>query len=296
MKRSLFTVAATGAMMLAIAPAARSAESYDACGGRFIDTLPATITSEGIWCLRKDLATGIASGAAIEIKAGNVTIDCNGFKVGGLQAGRSTQAIGILADYSDGQVPAGRMDTTVRRCNVRGFLEGIYVVGGDVLIEDNRVEGSLELGIGVSGHGVIRRNLVIDIGGPEREWAGGISGRNAVDIIDNTIDGVVAGSVGESGASAVGISHRPGGGVIRGNRVRGLDSVGEVYGVFSYFAGGFDLGGLLIAGNTLAALAGPAGAGIMCAGPEHGYQRDNLTGGFAVATTGCTDADPEHLP
>src|SRR5690606_14995164 len=64
---------------------ARAADDYDACAG-FIDSVPATITSQGVWCLRKDLSTAIASGSAITIATNNVTIDCNGFKLGGLAA------------------------------------------------------------------------------------------------------------------------------------------------------------------------------------------------------------------
>src|SRR5262245_20959189 len=63
-----------------------AAESYDACAG-FIDTVPTTISTQGVWCLRKDLATAVSNGAAISIEANNVTIDCNGFKLGGLAAG-----------------------------------------------------------------------------------------------------------------------------------------------------------------------------------------------------------------
>src|SRR5688500_8114044 len=73
---------------------ALAAESYQNCAG-FIDTLPAVITSQGVWCLRKDLSTAMIAGAAIDIQANNVTIDCNDFKVGGLAAGAATNAYGV---------------------------------------------------------------------------------------------------------------------------------------------------------------------------------------------------------
>jgi len=55
----------------ASSPAA-AAESYDACVG-FIDSVPAVITTQGIWCLRQDLDTSASSGHMIDIQANNVT-------------------------------------------------------------------------------------------------------------------------------------------------------------------------------------------------------------------------------
>ena len=104
--------------LLPVSPA-RSAESYDACTG-FIDSVPATITTQGVWCLRKDLSTNIASGSAIAISVNNVTVDCNGFKLGGLAAGNGSVANGIYA--------VNRQNATVRNCNIRGFFTGIDVV------------------------------------------------------------------------------------------------------------------------------------------------------------------------
>ena len=67
-------------------PASTAAESYDSCTG-FIESLPATISTQGVWCLRRNLATAMTSGNAITITVNNVTIDCNDFKIGGLAAG-----------------------------------------------------------------------------------------------------------------------------------------------------------------------------------------------------------------
>lgn len=116
---------------------ATAAESYDNCTG-FIDSVPATLSTQGTWCLRKDLSTAISSGAAITIATNNVTINCNDFKLGGLAAGVGTQAKGILA--------SDRLNTTVRRCNVRGFLYGVSMegAGGGHVIEDNPRKGSEE--------------------------------------------------------------------------------------------------------------------------------------------------------
>ena len=57
-----------------------------------ITTLPATISTPGIYCLKQDESTAIESGAAIAITANNVTLDCNGYRLGGLQAGEGVNS------------------------------------------------------------------------------------------------------------------------------------------------------------------------------------------------------------
>ena len=112
-------------LVLAAPSPASAGESYDNCSG-FIDSIPATITTQGVWCLRGDLSTAVGSGNAISVATNNVTIDCNQFKLGGLAAGPTSQAYGIFSE---------RANTTVRNCNVRGFYAGIYVgsSGGNLL-------------------------------------------------------------------------------------------------------------------------------------------------------------------
>ena len=102
---------ALATLALSMAPdASHAAQSYDNCTG-FIDSVPATITTQGTWCLRKDLSTSIRFGDAITVDANNVTIDCNDFKLGGLSAGPGTKAFGIAGRE--------RQNITVRNCNVR---------------------------------------------------------------------------------------------------------------------------------------------------------------------------------
>src|SRR5688500_991377 len=91
--------------------AARAAESYDNCTG-FIDTVPTTISTQGVWCLRQNLSTAAIFGAAITIAANNVTVDCNDFKLGGLAAGNQSIAVGIRA--------SGQQNLNVRHCGIRG--------------------------------------------------------------------------------------------------------------------------------------------------------------------------------
>src|SRR5688572_12403874 len=92
---------------------ATAAESFDSCDGRFIDSLPAHISTPGVWCLRHDVSTAIGAGAAINIAANNVTLDCNGFRIGGLAAGPGSMASGVYV--------SGRQNASVRNCGIRGF-------------------------------------------------------------------------------------------------------------------------------------------------------------------------------
>jgi hypothetical protein len=170
------------ACLALLAPsAAFAAGSYDSCTG-FIDTLPATISAQGTWCLRKDLATSIAAGAAITVAANNVTIDCNGFKLGGLAAGDASLAEGIYAQ--------ARANTTIRDCNIRGFYIGIDLggAGSGSVIEDNSLDQSLYTAIyDSSTNGQVRRNLVYDTGSGNSV---SIGIRAAGDIVGNTVSGV----------------------------------------------------------------------------------------------------------
>lgn len=204
---------------LSLLPGTARAETFNTCAG-FIDSLPATINSQGTWCLRSNLSTAITSGKAITIATNNVTIDCNNFKIGGLAAGPGTFAVGIGAGT--------RLNATIRNCNIRGFRIGINLEGssgGNHLVEKNRVDNNTLAGIAVDGDGsMVRGNVVSDTGGTTitfdtRTW--GIVTTGTVDVIDNTVSNVVAYQVGQSSATGIGAFVNPGG-VIQRNRIRGL--------------------------------------------------------------------------
>ena len=273
-------LAALAGLGMTCAPAS-AAESYDSCTN-VITSLPATIATQGTWCLRGDLSTAQTSGAAILVTTNNVTIDCNGYKLGGLAAGDNTMTAGIYAN--------NRLNITVRNCNVRGFFDGVLIDGGSGhVVEDNRFEGNTQVGIAVQGDAsVIRRNLVIASGqstSPGVDNAYGISTQFAVDILDNTVSGVAA-QTGSNG-SAYGILAGAITGTapsISGNRVRGLAP-----------AGTGSARGITVGSNVPAVLSdnlvyGPgAGIGIGCVSGA-GRARDNIINGFATGVSFCTSA------
>jgi hypothetical protein len=269
------------ALLFASAPAVASPSS-DACGDRFVDSLPALITAPGTWCLRKDLSTSIASGAAIAIRSSNVTFECNGHRVSGLPAGRSSVAVGIRVepDESSFEMP---LDVVIRGCHLRGFETGIWMQGAG-LVEDNRIEGSLGAGLWIAATSTIRRNLVTDTGGADRDAAIGIHARGDSDVLDNTVDTVVAGLADASPPWVEGIAVRTSaGGTVRGNRIRGLSSPGTVRGV--NVRADDATTGVLVADNHISGLG--TGVGIDCAAYEAAVTRDNVIHGMSTAIADC---------
>ncbi|HEY0661024.1 MAG TPA: hypothetical protein VGD21_06875 [Lysobacter sp.] len=262
----LVLLALTG--VLAVTPA--RAETVESCIG-FIDALPATIQTQGTWCLNQDLATAITVGNAITVATNNVTIDCNGFKIGGLAAGEASQAHGIFAN--------GQLNITVRNCAVRGFWRGIALSGSGHRVEDNRLDQSLQIGIAVFGDNHhVQGNRVFDTGGaPDSSVSYGITG--SADIIDNTVDGVFA-TAANSGTS--GISTFGGGSQVRGNRVRGLSAQGT--GVANGIVAGAT--GVNVRDNTVALVQATPGNGVYGTGPQTSCT-GNVVIGFGVAYFSC---------
>jgi parallel beta-helix repeat protein len=256
---------------------AHAAESYDNCSG-FIDTLPAAISTQGTWCLRHDLSTNLTSGNAIGIAANNVTLDCNDFKLGGLAAGSSSQAVGIHAE--------GRQNVAIRHCNIRGFYEGMYLDSGNgTLVEDNLLDQNLAYGIDIEfdPYSLVRRNRVYDTGG-----AGGVEVVHGIyasgDVVDNIVDGVsTAGGTGY----VTGIEVKGAGTRISSNRVGGLASTdgGHTYGIRTVYATN-----LTIDGNRIVAQA-PDTDGIGLSTASSSFCGGNTVANFvaAIVIDPCTD-------
>jgi parallel beta-helix repeat protein len=222
-----------------------------------ITALPATITSQGVYCLKQDLSTAITLGPALQIQASNVILDCNDHKLGGLAAGPGTQARGIFSS----SFPTVRANLTVRRCHVRGFHTGIQLHGSGHVIEDNRLDGNTAIGIAVSGDdGVIRRNRVSATGGNTLGDAPiGIEATLDVEVLDNTVAQVFASAASNDTATGI-YTNADQFGIVRGNRVRGVvgDGSGSRWGIFAFGAGR-----LLLSGNHVVN-SGSGGSAITC--------------------------------
>jgi hypothetical protein len=275
----MVSVLALLALLCSVPRPARAAESYDNCTG-FITSLPAFISTQGIWCLKQDLATGITAGNAITINAYNVTIDCNGFKIGGLAAGAGTAAIGIYE--------LSQLNATVRHCRVRGFYYGLNFEGGggNHLIEDNRFDNNTYVGLRVAGDGsIVRRNVVVDTGGSTQPTtdAYGLRTVDAVDVQDNTVAGVTAATSSSAAAYGIYVYDNPSGS-IAGNRVRAIfgDGIGAAHGI--YLAIG---GRSVVAQNHVFGNGATGSTGIMCEGSSESVL-DNVISGFATGLV-CHD-------
>jgi hypothetical protein len=285
--------AAVAATLLALAglgsgAAPARAETWSTCTG-FVDSVPAVITTQGVWCLRRDVSTAITSGRAIEIASNNVTLDCNGFKVGGLAGGPATTAAGIYA-YN-------RKNLTIRNCNVRGFETGIHLTGGTGtqelsaghLVERNRVDNATRHGI-VVGPGtrlLVRGNQVHDIGGkPGEVYATGITSYG--DVIDNVVSGLY--TVGYN-AYPRGMSVFGGGHVVRGNIVRGF----EVHGPDGSAQGIVVLQGRnLVTGNHVHLVPAGRGRGVWGTDASDRCHGNTLVG-LDQPTYQCTTAPGNYV-
>jgi hypothetical protein len=272
----------TLALSMGAADAAHAAESYDNCTG-FITSVPATITSQGTWCLKQNLATAITSGNAITINTNNVTVDCNDFKIDGLSAGLATQAYGIYADT--------RLNVTVRRCDVRGFRAGILLLnnggtGGGHVVEDSVLDGNTRIGVSISGDGsVVRNNRIFNTGGSTVvSSALGIYAGGSVDVMDNLVSGVTATVGGNDFADGIYTYGNINGSVAR-NRVRGVQADGT--GVATAIENGGS-GRLSMRGNEISGNAAAGSLGITCTNAS-GRLRDSTINGFASGFVNCTD-------
>lgn len=227
-----------------------------------IATVPTTLSTPGVYCLKKDLSTAITSGVAIGIAANDVTLDCNGFKLGGLAAGPSSFAKGISASGT-----TCRKRVTVRSCNVRGFHIGINLLGScgggsadgeGHRVLDNRLDGNLYTGIQVNGPGAqVLRNRVANTGGASgQQYATGIIASG--DVIGNTVDRVFASA---ANTYPTGINIDGIGSLARDNHVRDLvvAGTGYAYGILGRPT-------VVLVGNSIAQEAVTPGIGIPAVG------------------------------
>ncbi|QSX76915.1 right-handed parallel beta-helix repeat-containing protein [Agrilutibacter solisilvae] len=158
-----------------------------------ITSLPAVITSQGVYCLAVDANITLFQGTGLRIAAGNVTVDCNGHRITGPGAANGIEATDVA-------------NATVRNCDIRGFQTGILLGGkgtSSPRVENNTIQASTLRGIHVEGTGaLIRGNRVFDTGGFQSSGTAGISVTgDEVRVEGNQVAGVHSASY-----SAVGIS------------------------------------------------------------------------------------------
>lgn len=245
-----------------------------------INTIPYVINTQGVYCFKQHLATDITSGNAITINTNNVVIDMNGFKLGGLIAGPTTEAVGIYG--------FDRQNITIRNGSIRGFIRGIFLAGTSPyddsqghLIEGVRADGNTRVGIAVEGRGsVIRGNQVVQTGGTTHfsDVAGILVRGTGVEMIDNSISETVE----ESGELSYGVlATSANGAVIEGNRVSNTDlGAGTSYGVQVTSSDGVS-----VVNNRLSNVD----TGVRFTSSTGKY-RDNLTNGVTTPFSGGTDA------
>jgi hypothetical protein len=267
------------ALGLSMPHVVRAAESYDNCTG-YITSAPASITSQGTWCLKNDITASFISGEAIFVAANNVTVDCNGFKIVANPGFENfSSGDGVYAD--------NRLNVTVRHCDIRGFKNGVLFTGasgGGHVVEDNRFDGNNTTGIYVVGDGsVIRRNWVFNTGGsPVNPYFTGIQANYSVDIIDNTIS-IVSATSGNNGSSYGIISMANAGGSIKDNRIRGVkgDGTGIATGIFSDDQ-------VSLRNNEVTGDSSADSVGIGCTS-ANGRTKGNVIIGFATAIYICSN-------
>lgn len=247
-----------------------------------ITSLPATITTQGVYCLKHDLTTAIISGAAITIGTNNVTIDCNDYKIGGLAAGINTGAYGIEA--------VDRVNLTIRHCGVRGFMIGINLhgsSGGSQLVEDNRVDLNTYIGMQIEGDDMlVRRNRILQTGGrPAALTAASLYANGSGSVTANLVSGSTpTGSAGN--AFAYGINLAQGPYQVEGNFVTGMVPQGTGYarGIWG------DSVPSNYRNNTILSTTAVSGFGLDGGNPGPSTCGDNTVTNFATDTVDCTDA------
>jgi len=245
-----------------------------------ITAIPMAITVQGVYCLKGNLATSLATSSMIDIQTNNVTIDLNGFKLGGLAAGAGTISTGIHA--------LNRKNITIRNGSIRGFRLGIFFnqtvanASSGHLIEDMLLDGNRIFGISVRGSGmIVRRNRVVNTGsssiGPNAFGIDISSARNSV-VADNLISGTS--ETGDAHGIHIGASALI---EVRGNTVLDTKGVGTKRGIVVVTSTD-----ITVIGNRVLNAAGSGTAGITDLSSSTGVNCiDNTVAGFATALTGC---------
>jgi len=227
--------------LLLVAGLSARAETLDCTA---ITSLPYVITSQGVYCLTGNLSTSMTSGNAITINANNVTIDLNGYKLGGLGAGDGTQARGIYA--------LQRKNITIKNGIIRGFYHGIwlndlspYTTSSGHVVKGILADQNTRIGIVVHGLGnTVSRNRVVDTGGSTsdfRAWGIVVFGSGA-EVTNNAVSTTVP-AVSPNTGIAIGISLNTADyGLVKNNSVTDTHTAtGNSYAIHMLFSTGVSL-------------------------------------------------------
>ena len=265
-------------LLSTVLPLSTKAETIDCTA---ITSLPYVIATQGVYCLTGNLSTSMTgSFGAIEIQANNVTLDLNGYKLGGLAAGDGTDQGGIYA-YQ-------RKNITIKNGIVRGFFRGIWlrddppfttssghVVTG-ILADQNTNQAISVYGIG----NTVSHNTVVDTGGTTffggqgwGIWVRGDSARVANNVVSNTFSG----SVNNTRAIYIASSNYS---VVENNTV--TDTISDTANSYAIYVEGI---GVFVRNNNLA----NADFGIyFSSGSDGGKYFNNLTFDVTTPFTGGT--------
>ncbi len=245
-----------------------------------IMALPFTITAQGSYCLKQNLNVNLASGNAITINAGNVSIDFNGFRINNQAPLATNEANGVYA--------VDRKHITLKNGFIRGFSLGIWLrefsgnASSGHLVELMKVADSGFAGIRVEGdRSVIRNNRVLATGGGPLGTAFGIVLNYADEgsISDNIVSGLP--EAGTNYGVLVFNSDRV---EVSGNNIRDVDGGTIKQAIAVQFTDN-----AIIVGNRLLNGPGTGSHGIFDLGDSENVAcRDNEAAGFsATPFSGC---------
>lgn len=282
MKKLILGVFGAAALMAAAPAHAETTECTE------ITAVPMVITVQGVYCLKQNFSSAATSGSLIDIQVNNVTIDFNGFKLGGLAAGASTNARGVFAQ--------DRSNIVVRNGSVRGFRYGVWLAGDAAtssghLIEDMILDGNVYTSIFAQGTGMVVRNNRIVNTGP-----GGIS----------------------SSANAIAVTEASNS-LITGNFISKLNETNSTNGIYLAYSSLLEISDntvleaegatnnrgirlsdatdTTIIDNRVLNPAGTGTTGIQVDGASSGINCiGNTVAGFTTAISGCDHPADNHTP
>jgi Right handed beta helix region len=258
-----FARPACTALLLTLAPAGAFGQTCTP-----VTTLPATLSSPGVYCLTSNL-TYSGTADAIVVSASDVVIDFQQFRL------RSTSGNnGVLVNSGD--------DVVIRNGKIDGFASAIRLSGGRAaLVEKMRISQTGNISIVSTANSPIIRENRIDRAGATAIATSG----NQVKILDNDItfhennpyygigsDGSHALIQGNrmSQVSVYGITVLGAGNIVRNNVVNGVDNTVTLIGILTPVSG---TSSAIVEGNVLR-----KGALGISAGPSTtGKYRDNVT-------------------